>query len=46
MIRTSANSKAEYNNAKSFLDNRIKPFSVLNQVSGTGQIRYGSYNIF
>lgn len=46
MIRTSTNNKSEYNYAKTFLDNRIKPFSVLDQVSGTGQIRYGNYNIF
>jgi hypothetical protein len=46
MIRNSTNSKTEYNYAKTYLDNRIKPSSILDQVSGPGQIRYGNYNIF
>jgi hypothetical protein len=47
MIRTSPTSnKAEYSYTKSFLDTRIKPFSVLDQVSGPTQLKYGEYYIF
>jgi hypothetical protein len=47
MIRTSPSSnKSEYTYTKSFLDIRIKPFSVLDQVTSTGQIKYGDYYIF
>lgn len=47
MIRTDPKaSKSEYLYAKSFLDTRLKPFSVMDQVSGKGQIRYGDYYIF
>jgi hypothetical protein len=39
-------SKSEYLYTKSFLDTRIKPFSILDQVTGPGQIKYGDYYIF
>lgn len=39
-------SKSEYLYTKSFLDTRFKSFSVLDQITGSGQIKYGDYYIF
>lgn len=46
MIRTSPVSKTEYDYTVAWMNTRLKPFSVLDQVSGPGQIKYGDYYIF